>query len=244
MCRSAVTDGVKIIVATPRWDVGFTEPPLPFVEYHRKIERLETAMRGALNLKLGFALQFNSELPMLVERYGSILALGGKRHLLISLPSLEIPSDVEDVWKGLAQAGFSIVLAHPECNAVLRRNPSRLRQWVEEGLMLQVDAASVIGAHGREVRRFAIECLRMYEGRAVVASNARCVVGQKSSLGSVREELNIKIGTRQARSFIVETPATLIKDGIRHNNGRRAPLRGLPNLFRSISQIKELLGVS
>src|SRR5688572_23198151 len=85
MCRTAVEDGVKIIVATPRWEVGDTEPPLPFEECRRKLNCLEMEMQGALSFKLGFGLQFSLELPRLVERHGSMLTLAGKRHLLISL---------------------------------------------------------------------------------------------------------------------------------------------------------------
>jgi protein-tyrosine phosphatase len=244
MCRVAIADGVRTMVATPRWEAGRAEPPLPFEECHRKLERLKAETRGVLSLKLGFAFQFSAELPGLVNCYGSKLALAGQHHLLISLPSVEVPLEVEAVWKALARAGFCVLVAHPEWNTVLRREPARLARWVSEGVRLQVDAASVDGTHGREVLRFALECLRQYEGRIVIASNARHGADKKSSLGKVFEELTDSIGARQARSFMRETPAALIGDGVAHINTRKSSSRGLPSLFRSLRPIKALTGES
>lgn len=244
MCRAAIDDGVRTMVTTPRWEAGRTEPPIPFDECRRKLKRLEAETRGILSLKLGFALQFSLELPALVGRYGTELALAGKRHLLISLPSIEVPSEVEGVWEALSRAGFFVVLSHPECNTVLRRDTARLTRWVSEGLMLQVDAASVAGTHGREVRRFALELLRKFEGRAVVASNTRRSANQKSSLGNAREGLIGSVGERFALRLTKETPAAIISDGVVRSNVRSPRPRNLVSLFRSISQANSLRGES
>lgn len=244
MCRAAATDGVKIIVATPCWEAGSAEPPLSFEECRRKLERLKSEMSGALAFKLGFVLQFSPVLPRLVARYGSELTLAGKRHLLVSLPSVEIPVAVEEVWKSLGRSGYSVVLAHPECNTVLRRDSARLARWVLEGLKIQVDAASVLGTHGREVQRFALEFLRTYKGRAAVASNARSGGGQRHSLSNAREELSDRMGARQARDFTRETPADFIGDGTKRNNVRGASSRSLTFMLRSFGPIKALTGES
>lgn len=245
MCRAAIIDGVKTIVATPIWEAGRSEPPLSFNDCRRKLERLEAETRGALSFKLGFALRFSPELPNLVARYGSDLALAGRRHLLVSFPSVVIPSQAGEVWNSLARGGFSAVLAHPECNTLLRRNPDLLARWVSEGLTLQVDAASVLGTHGREVQRFALGLLRKHKGRALVASNARWGESQKNSLGGARKELSSKMGKRQARGFTKETPAALIADGGgRCTSARGSSPRGLTTLLRSFGPIKALTGES
>lgn len=245
MCRAAISDGVTTIVATPLWEAGNLEPPLTFHECRRKLYRLAAETHGALSFKLGFVLRFSPELPKLVARYGSELTLAGRRHLLVSLPAVEIPAQAEDVWKSLARAGFSVLLAHPECNTVLRRDPDRLANWVAEGLMIQVDAASVLGSHGREVQRFARETLRRQKGHAVVASNARWGASQKYSLGGAREELSGKMGARAASGFTRETPAALITDGGRRRNGvKDSSSRTLTSLIRTLGPIKVFTGES
>jgi protein-tyrosine phosphatase len=242
MCRAAAADGVRTLVATPHWEAGRQEPPLPFDECLRKLRSLEAEMRAALSLRLGFVLQFSPELPALVERHGPLLALAEKRWLLVSLSSLEVPAGAERVWGGLGRAGFSVVLAHPECNPALRRDPERLGRWVAEGLALQFDAASVGGAHGREVRRFTVECLRKYQGRVVVASNARHGDDRKVSLGRAREVLAGEVGAASTADFVRETPAALIGDGARRLEARGRSARGLATLFRSFGPLKALAG--
>lgn len=240
MCRVAAASGVRTIVATPLWEAGRPDPPLPFADCVAKLTRLESEMRGAISFRLGFAFQFCADLPKLVARHGARLALAGKRHILVALPAVEIPMEVEMVWKTLAWDGFSVVLSHPECNPLLRRDAARLTRWVSDGLTLQIDAASVVGTYGREVRRFAVECLRKYEGRVVVASNARWGTEQKNCLGQAREVLAEMVGANQANAFIKETPAKLIGDDINRNKARGSSARGLTSLLRSFNPIKAL----
>jgi protein-tyrosine phosphatase len=245
MCRAAIADGVKAIVATPRWEAGSSEPPLPFDECRGRLECLEAETLGVISLRLGFVLQFSPDLPALVEAHGPKLALAGGRHLLVSLPSVEVPAEAEGVWSALASAGFSTVLAHPECNAVLRRDDAPLVRWVSEGMTLQIDAMSVLGAHGREVRRFAVECLQKFEGRVVVASNGRWGVDAKNSLAAARGELVRSVGARLARSLMRETPAALIGDSLNGKGGRDgATTRSLTSRLRSMNPLRVLTGES
>jgi len=240
MGRTAIAEGVRTIVATPRWAAGRDEPPLPFADCRRKLARLETELGGALSMKLGFELQFSSQLPALVERYGSLLALAGKTHLLISLPSLHVPAKVEEVWQDLGRNGFAVIVAQPECSAVLRRDPARINGWVTSGVTLQLDAASVAGAHGRDVHRFAIDCLGQYEGHAVVASNARGTDAQRNSLGKARAELLNRMGARPTDRFMRETPKAIINDE-RAPADRPGVFSGrLGSLFRSLRPRKAL----
>ena len=220
MCRLAVEEGVRTIVATPRWEAHSVEPPLPFIEGRRRLERLQDTMGGALAFKLGFMMQFSPQLPSLVRQYGSVLALAGGRHILVSLPSLSTPAEAEAVWKRVAELGFYVVISRPECSSDLRRDPARLERWVASEVMLQMDAASVTGAHGREVQRFAERCIERYESQVVVASNARDASKRRSSLGLAREKLAKTIGARRTQILVSETPSQII-----NTNAARPRLR-------------------
>lgn len=237
MARAAATDGVKTIVATPRWEADQPEPFISFEECDRQLALLHTELTGAVVFKRGFALQFSPQLPDLVDKYGSQLALGGKRHLLVSLPPLSIPALTETVWSSLMKLGFSILLAHPECNPAIRRDPSRLALWVGSGIMLQLDASSVTGVYGRDVKRFSFECLRMFSISIVLASNSR--PGGRSSLRLAREEINGKVGAIHAGRAMYLTPSEIL-DGNHVNTAvlKNSALRGVGSLLNSLSQVK------
>ena len=205
MCREALACGVRAVVATPRWGV------LSPTDCERKLERLRRELRGALSLKAGFLVQFRADLAALLERHGASVTLGGGRYVLVSLPPLRLPEETEEVWEAVQRLGFQIVVARPECSPALRRSPSRLRQWVASGVKLQLDGASIVGAHGREVKSFALECAREHAGGVVVASNASAGRRSHSSLRLARAELAKRAGERRARLLFSETPAEIIR---------------------------------
>lgn len=211
LCCQAAQNGVRSVIATPRWNARAHKPPLSFADCAEKLERLRREVQGALSLKLGFLMQFRSDLAMLLEQHGTRLTLGGGRYVFVALPSLRIPSDTEEVWEAVRQKGFAIVVARPECSPVLRRNPSRLGQWVASGVKLQLDAASITGVHGREVKSFALNFVREYSGSVVVASNACVGRTHHSSLKQARAELIKKNGSHCAQLLFSETPAAILR---------------------------------
>jgi protein-tyrosine phosphatase len=238
MCRAALACGVRTLVATPRWKAGSFEPPLAFEEITRKLERLQQEFGDTLSLKSGFVLEFSHNLLELVDRYGSRLALGEKQHLLISLPSNHLPTEIDYIWAGLRERGFLIIIAHPECSPVIRRNSALFSCWASSGVKFQIDAASVAGAYGREVKKFALECLRKYEGSTLVASNVRDT--KANPMKDARMEISARMGDMRATKFVSETPTAIIGDGFLTVNRRAKDSSKMGALLRSLKQIKTI----
>jgi protein-tyrosine phosphatase len=246
LCRRMVADGVRTIVATPRWDSQKDAPPISFADGERKLERLRGEMNDAVTLKLGFMMRMRPNLAQLLERYGSPLALGGGRYVLVSLPSLHTPDETEEVWDAVRQQGFAPLVARPECSPALRRSPERLQRWVAGGVKLQLDAASLTGAHGREVQGFAMEWAHQYQGRVVVASNGSGGRMNQATLLGAREVLLKKHGVRCARLLTRETPAAIINSARHepHSDQADAKPANLFSRLRSVRQQKTLLNES
>ena len=223
MCRQCAQEGVRTIVAVQRWDAGQDEPYLSFKASQRKLERLQSETGAALKLKLGFVFRFHPALDKLIERYGASVTLGGGRHVLVALPSVSTPPETEVVWEKLAKLGFSVVVAAPECSHDLRRDRRRLEGWLDTGVKLQLSAASITGAHGREAQRFALHCAKEYRGRTVVASNAREAGARRPSLAHARETLARQLGKRRAEALFNETPAAILESGTDAHAAERKP---------------------
>ncbi len=244
MCRQAANAGVRTIVAAPRWNEQADAPPLPFEECERKLERLRAELNGTLSLRLGFMLRFRADLSVLLARYGSSLVLGGGRHVLVSLPSVQTPREAEEVWEGVRRQGYAVVVARPECSPALRRDPTRLGQWVAGGVKLQLDAASLTGAHGRAVQGFALWCVREYKRSVVVASNARDAQrGALRLLALAREAIIKNNGARSAQLLFSEIPASLINSATDASRGPKlgAQASGIFSRWRGLRPQKTLL---
>ena len=210
LCGAAVANGVRTFVFTPRWKTESSEPPVPLIACEEQIERLRAVLAPNIDLRLGFELQFSPELPALVDRYGHALAIAGKHHLLVSLPANNIPSTAERVWAELLRKQFRIIISQPESRPALRRQPEIIRSWIEKGIKLQISAASVLGWHGREVRRFAHDYLERYSDNVLVASNGHAGNGDAGALKQAREELTKTFGEAQTRKWLREIPATIL----------------------------------
>ena len=217
MCRLAAAEGVRASVAAVRWAAGASEPPLEFDAYARELERLRAASEVEHELLAGFVLSFHENLPALVAHYGQQLALAGGRSLLVALPALEVSACVEGVWDALKAMGFRVVVARPECSPALRRDAARLDAWVANGVTVQLDAASVTGAHGREALRFARRCAKEYAplGRLAIASNACDAGPRRPSLKAAFDEIARTHGPRVARSLVSDVPRKLLEGGTR-----------------------------
>ncbi len=240
ICRQSVLEGVHTVVVAQRWDVDHDEPPQSFDVCEQKLARLHSEMKGALTLKQGFVLRYRPRLSALVERHGSSITLGGGRFVLVALPALRAPVETEEVWEQLSRQGFSAVVAGPECSPYLRRNPGRVENWLDTGIRLQLNAASITGAHGREAQRFAMHCVKEYPSHVVVASNARDGSPHRSSLALARETISRQFGKRHAHSLLHDNPAGILETSIASaaTAGRRKP-RGPSSLLQQLFKFKK-----
>ena len=245
MCRRAVADGVRTIVATPRWEAQADEPPLSLADCERKLKHLREEMQGTISLKLGFLIRFRLDLASLLKRYGVAITVGGGRYALVSLPSLHTPEETEEVWNAVERMGFAVIVARPECSLCC---DAVQNAWPMGGgrIKLQLDAASIIGAHGREVRQFAMQCVRAYQDCVVVASSARDGRTHRASLALAREALVRKFGARCARQLLSETPEAIIKShtDLPHNGQNGLRNSALVSRLRALRPQKTALNES
>jgi protein-tyrosine phosphatase len=235
LCRTARDEGVQTMVLTPQWKAESVQPPLSLERCQEKIEQLKREVDATIDLKLGFVLQFSSELPKLLDQYGNLLALAGKNHLLISLPANKIPTTADDVWSAIAKRGFVVIVSQPECRPALRRQPERLRFWISNGVKLQINAASVTGRHGREVKRAALDYLEQYHDSVLVASNAHAGNGDVAYLKEAGAELSKIFGEQRARKYLSELPAAIVGDRESANGNTLRKAAGQFSLLRAFS---------
>jgi protein-tyrosine phosphatase len=244
MCRLAVADGIHTIVATPLWEAGASEPPLSLLACASKIECLSNEMEGALRLELGFMMKFRLDLPLLLDKFGTTLTLGQGRYVLVSLPLVYVPNASGAVWRDIASRGFSVLLSRPECNPSLRRRPEILDEWVRSGVNVQLDAASILGTHGREVQRFAVQSIGKYKNSVVIGSNAPHSHLNQISLKQARAKLAKVIGKTTARAVFSVTPARILGRSEQETQKGNS-LAYSSNSFRQLfSSGKRLFGVS
>jgi protein-tyrosine phosphatase len=236
LSESAVASGLKTIVVTAPWPRGAQVPLVPFDSYADSLSRLRASTGRNLSIRLGYSLEAGDHLPVLIKKYGAGVTLGNGPHPFVTIPALQVPAELDSVWDRLVNKGFPPIISKPECNVVLRRDPERLDRWVKGGVILQINAASVLGHYGREVQRFALLLLQRNRGKIVVASNARTFEEGAAVLRDAYEELTKRLGaaeadlcTNQMLSGLISGEVVSLKAVVE----KRDPLSALLRAFRS-----------
>lgn len=172
MARLAVQDGICDVVATPHTYRGFFQNEPAGIEqavqqFQQELDRQQIPLR----IHPGCEVHLHPELVEHVKaRRISTLGHQG-RYLLVELPAYRIPAYTEAALQGLLALGITPIIAHPERHHVLRSEPRRLAGWVEQGVLAQVTAASMIGQMGRQAQR-ASEWMVKHQLVHVLASDA------------------------------------------------------------------------
>lgn len=151
MAHEAAAEGVTHIVCTPH---ACNEYPYQKTLVEEHFAELREKLRDVVGLSLG------CEFRMLAENLAEALAsppvysIDGKGYLLIELPDAIIPPQLMDAANQLQAAGYTLVLAHPERNSAMGRNPELLAEWMLAGCLVQVTSASLYGRYGKAAEAF------------------------------------------------------------------------------------------
>lgn len=153
MLLNSLSQGVTHIVSTPHFILGESETTKDVYE-----ERL-SAMKAipeteSITILKGMEVYIDPSLPTLYDE-GRIWGINEGKYMLIELPMREFPKYTEDVFYELRIKGITPILAHPERNFSIMKNPKLLEDLIAQGNLAQVNAGSLTGLYGKEIKAFA-----------------------------------------------------------------------------------------
>lgn len=169
MIYNAEKAGIKTIVATPHSHETLFEAERLSENYQELLYRI---CDYDITLKLGYEVFINPSMPGM-EKKNIGLTLHQTRYLLFELPFNTSPGSGFDVLSGFRLKDIIPILAHPERNRNFIKNLNELSRYIKAGCMIQIDAASILGIYGRDVRDF-VKKLVKWNMVDFVASNAHC----------------------------------------------------------------------
>lgn len=211
LARIAVDDGITHAVCTPHIHPGrYDNTP-------SEIEQALAGLRRAL-AEAGIPLQVAAAAEVRIgpellaaDLVGRVALLGpweARRGLLLELPHEGVPLGSEKLTRHLLERGIQPVLAHPERNKGLMRQPSRLRPFLQQGCLLQVTAGSLCGRFGERARALAEELLDAGH-IAVLATDAHNLRHRPPRLREGFEAAAARVGERAAERLVFEHPRRL-----------------------------------
>ena len=210
MLAQAEEIGINAIFATPHL-YFYSRFELTYSTAVQKIAELKNAAaeKGlSLNLDLGFEVYLHPEISSFPHLQK--LTLGQKgAFLLVELALGQIPAFVEKACFDLIINGFTSILAHPERNLISSSQLAILERLVLQGVKLQVEAASLTGQNGPELKKASLLLLQK-DLVSFVASDAHNL---KRGFGSMAEAYHLvrkQAGERKTRQLFLENQQEIL----------------------------------
>lgn len=211
LLRCAAANGIERIVLTPHIHPGRYNNTLQSLRARFEAFRLRARSAGIpVRLALGGEVRFGDELLPLLERNAIPLfeSAAGEKTLLLEFPHQQLPPGAERLLRWLRRNGIATLVAHPERNKSLMKDPARLQLLLDEGALVQVTAAAVIGKFGDSAKA----CARYFLDRnwvTIVATDAHNINYRPPLLREAAIKIARRYGEDVARRLVVEAPAQL-----------------------------------
>lgn len=81
---------------------------------------------------------------------------GRNKYMFIEFPINEMPRFALETLYEIQLLGYIPIIANAEHNVAFRRNPNKLYTLITKGALVQINASSLIGENGRQLRKFAV----------------------------------------------------------------------------------------
>ncbi len=213
MCRIAVSDGIKEIVATPHITPGlYQNGPDEVRRMVGELRKRITELDLPLAAHPGADVRFTADLPQCVDnnRVPLLGAQGGvRRYLLCEFPAQMVPPNSQHVFFELQLRGITPIITHPERNAELQTDLDLLYKFICGGALAQVTADSLTGGFSPGV---AIVARRMLALNLVhiIATDAHSPSHRKPCLHDGVTAAAAVIGAHRANEMVTVVPAAIV----------------------------------
>ncbi len=211
MASMAVSDGIEGVVCTPHWAPGLME------NTHLRVSEAVETLRGRLHEE-GIALDVypGAELRLDVGligavRSGRLLSINDTgKYALVELPFVALPQGLEHFIAEFPEHGITPVIAHPERNMHLCRQPERLYEMVRMGALAQLTSDSLLGRYGEEIRDFSIMLLK-HDLAHVLATDAHGAQWRSPGLSEARGAVEAIAGKEAADRMVRDVPLAIVQ---------------------------------
>jgi len=212
MARLAVAEGIARSIVTPHLHVGRWDND------RERIGAAASAFRSALAeegipLEVGFAAEVRADYAILqlIEdgRVPFLGALGAQRVMLLEFPHGSVPVGSEKLVDWLIAHDVRPMIAHPERNKDIMRDPERLGVFVSAGCLVQLTADALDGGFGERSRQCAVEFLER-SWVNVIASDAHDCEARPPRLSRGLAVARSVVGDAAALEMVQGLPARIV----------------------------------
>lgn len=224
MLKRAEKDGTKKIIATPHYCEGYGETPI--LEVKKLVEQFKTLAKDEginLDIYAGQEIYFNENM---INDYkeGNIGTINDSRYMLIEFPMRRFDEEIFDVLYELQVRNIIPVIAHPERYRPIMNKPSIINKFIEEEYLFQLNAGSLQGMFGADVKKTA-ELLVSNGIYNFIGSDAhndekRCTgISDAINIANKKSKISAELFRESSKRMLNNEDVEFIGDKIREKKG-------------------------
>ncbi len=152
--------GITTAIATPHYLADMCQ--LSPQETDKRVKQLQRVLDDeGIGLKVlpGAEVFLTADLGKRLAA-GELPTLNHSRYILVELPMKKIPSFANHVFYDILVMDYIPIIAHPERYPGLFEKMDYLKAWLREGVLLQLNSGSLLGAYGARVKTMAQALLK------------------------------------------------------------------------------------
>lgn len=145
------------------------------------------------------------------DDHSKVVTVNGQRKfLLLEFPMNEIPESAHNILFNLVLDGITPILAHPERNARIQRDVERVFSLVERGVLMQINAGSLLGYSGQAAKNLALDLIETNQAH-FVASDAHNIRSRPMLLSPAYRLVQEEFGREKAETLFRLNPGKVVK---------------------------------
>ncbi|SHK56813.1 tyrosine-protein phosphatase [Tepidibacter formicigenes] len=234
MAKIAHKDGIKKIINTSHYhlDSDF----ITGKELEKRILEFNNILKENgidLEVLIGNELYYSRDLMNKIDEL-DFYSLNKSKYILIEFPPNNIPENMEDIIYEFKIRNYTPIIAHIERYYQVLKNPNLAYEYINSGALIQLNASSVTGKYGKEVKDIC-NTLLTYDMVHFIATDAHSSNRRRPILKDCYNYVENILGKEKADNIFYENPKIIIENkDIKIDNPKKYEEKGFKNIFKRI----------
>ena len=211
MLKIAYEDGIRGIIATPHYHIGRVVADISQCQW-----KLGDMLKNIEDMNMDMELYLGNEIYYFSDAMGKLVndeirTMADSSYILLEFDPKTEYGRILHAVNDTAINGYIPIIAHVERYECMVEKPDRCVEIMDRGALLQVNASSVMGSHGKEIQKF-IKKLMKKRYVSFVASDAHSDRHRAPRLSECYMYVKKKFGEDYANEIFCYNQIRIIED--------------------------------